>query len=142
MKSTKCYDPGWRKSLRKVYMKTMTSKLMALINKANDLMEVPMIRGSVMNIFDLEVEALALILIIRYALIASTTRGYHGTILVAAIILVANFALRLVAAIKDVPASIQAYKEWKNECDRFDAWNEKLREAVEEAAKAAEKNQE
>lgn len=123
-------------------MKTMASKLMALINKANDLMEVPIIRGSVMNIFDLEVEALALILMIRYALIASTTRGYHGTILVAAIILVANFALRLVAAIKDVPASIQAYKEWKDECDRFNAWNEKLREAVDAAAKAAEKNQE
>ena len=121
-------------------MKTMASKLMALINKANDLIEVPIIRGSVMNIFDLEVEALALILMIRYALIASTTRGYHGTILVAAIILVANFALRLVAAIKDVPASIQAYKEWKNECDRFNAWCETLSEAV-EAAKAEEKNQ-
>lgn len=122
-------------------MKTMTTKLMALVNKANDLMEVPMIRGSVMNLFDLEVEALALILIIRYALIASTTRGYHGTIIIATIILVANFALRLVAAIKDVPASIQAYKEWKNECDRFNAWCETLSEAV-EAAKAEEKNQE
>lgn len=122
-------------------MKTMTTKLMALVNKANDLMEVPMIRGSVMNLFDLEVEALALILIIRYALIASTTRGYHSTIIIATIILVANFALRLVAAIKDVPASIQAYKEWKNECDRFNAWCETLSEAV-EAAKAEEKNQE
>lgn len=94
-----------------------------------------------MKLFDLEVEALALILIIRYALIASTTRGYHGTIIIATIILVANFALRLVAAIKDVPASIQAYKEWKNECDRFNAWCETLSEAV-EAAKAEEKNQE
>lgn len=122
-------------------MKTLSAKLMALVNKANDLMEVPMIRGSVMNLFDLEVEALALILIIRYALIASTTRGYHGTIIIATIILVANFALRLVAAIKDVPASIQAYKEWKNECDRFNAWCETLSEAV-EAAKAEEKNQE
>ena len=122
-------------------MKTMVSKAMELINKVNDLMEVPLIRGSVMNLFDLEVEALALILIIRYALIASTTRGYHGTILIASIILVANFVLRLVEAIKDVPASIQAYKEWKHECDRFDAWHEKLSEAV-EAAKAAEKNQE
>lgn len=122
-------------------MKTLSAKLMALVNKANDLMEVPMIRGSVMNLFDLEVEALALILIIRYALIASTTRGYHDTIIIATIILVANFALRLVAAIKDVPASIQAYKEWKNECDRFNAWCETLSEAV-EAAKAEEKNQE
>ena len=122
-------------------MKTLSAKLMALVNKANDLMEVPMIRGSVMNLFDLEVEALALILIIRYALIASTTRGYHGTIIIATIILVANFALRLVAAIKDVPASIQAYKEWKHECDRFNAWCETLSEAV-EAAKAEEKNQE
>lgn len=122
-------------------MKTLSAKLMTLVNKANDLMEVPMIRGSVMNLFDLEVEALALILIIRYALIASTTRGYHGTIIIATIILVANFALRLVAAIKDVPASIQAYKEWKNECDRFNAWCETLSEAV-EAAKAEEKNQE
>ena len=122
-------------------MKTMTSKLMALINKANDLMEVPMIRGSVMNLFDLEVEALALILMIRYALIASTTRGYHGTIIIAAIILVANFVLRLVAAIKDIPDSIRAYKEWKHECDRFNAWCETLSEAV-EAAKTAEKNQE
>ena len=122
-------------------MKTLSAKAMELINKVNDLMEVPTIRGSVMNLFDLEVEALALILMIRYALIASTTRGYHGTILVAAIILVANFALRLVAAIKDVPDSIRAYKAWKREIDRFDAWNEKLHEAV-EAAKAAEKNQE
>ena len=122
-------------------MKTLSAKVMELINKVNDLMEVPTIRGSVMNLFDLEVEALALILMIRYALIASTTRGYHGTILVAAIILVANFALRLVAAIKDVPDSIRAYKAWKREIDRFDAWNEKLHEAV-EAAKAAEKNQE
>lgn len=122
-------------------MKTLSAKAMELINKVNDLMEVPTIRGSVMNLFDLEVEALALILMIRYALIASTTRGYHGTILVAAIILVANFALRLVAAIKDVPDSIRAYKAWKREIDRFDAWNEKLHEAV-EAAKASEKNQE
>ena len=122
-------------------MKTLSAKAMELINKVNDLMEVPTIRGSVMNLFDLEVEALALILMIRYALIASTTRGYHGTILVAAIILVANFTLRLVAAIKDVPDSIRAYKAWKREIDRFDAWNEKLHEAV-EAAKAAEKNQE
>lgn len=122
-------------------MKTMTTKLIALVNKANDLMEVPTIRGSIMNLFDLEIEALALILIIRYALIASATRGYHGTILIAAIILVANFALRLVAAIKDVPASIRAYKEWKHECDRFNAWCETLSEAV-EAAKAEEKNQE
>ncbi len=122
-------------------MKTLSAKAMELINKVNDLMEVPTIRGSVMNLFDLEVEALALILMIRYALIASTTRGYHGTILVAAIILVTNFALRLVAAIKDVPDSIRAYKAWKREIDRFDAWNEKLHEAV-EAAKAAEKNQE
>ena len=122
-------------------MKTLSAKVMELINKVNDLMEVPTIRGSVMNLFDLEVEALALILMIRYALIASTTRGYHGTILVAAIILVANFTLRLVAAIKDVPDSIRAYKAWKREIDRFDAWNEKLHEAV-EAAKASEKNQE
>ena len=121
-------------------MKTLSAKAMELINKVNDLMEVPTIRGSVMNLFDLEVEALALILMIRYALIASTTRGYHGTILVAAIILVANFALRLVAAIKDIPDSIRAYKAWKREIDRFDAWNEKLHEAV-EAAKASEKNQ-
>lgn len=122
-------------------MKTLSAKAMELVNKVNDLMEVPMIRGSVMNIFDLEVEALALILIIRYALIASTTRGYHGTIIIAAIILVANFVLRLVAAIKDIPDSIRAYKEWKHECDRFNAWCETLSEAV-EAAKAAEKNQE
>lgn len=122
-------------------MKTMTTKLMALVNKANDLMEVPTIRGSIMNLFDLEIEALALIIIIRYALIASTTRGYHGTILIASIILVINFVLRLVVAIKDVPASINAYKAWKREMDCFDAWNEKLHEAV-EATKAAEKNQE
>lgn len=123
-------------------MKTMTQKMMELVNKANDLMMIPSIRGSVMNLFDLEIEALALILMIRYALIASTTRGYHGTIVIAAIILVINFVLRLVLAIKDVPASINAYKAWKHECDRFDAWHEKLREAAEAAAKAAEKNQE
>lgn len=122
-------------------MKTMTSKLVELVNKANDLMEIPSIRGSVMNLFDLEIEALALILMIRYALIASTTRGYHGTIIVASIILISNFVLRLIAAIKDVPASINAYKAWKREMDRFDAWNKKRNEAV-EAAKAAEKNQE
>lgn len=123
-------------------MKTMTQKMMELVNKANDLMMIPSIRGSVMNLFDLEIEALALILMIRYALIASTTRGYHGTIVIAAIILVINFVLRLVLAIKDVQASINAYKAWKHECDRFDAWHEKLREAAEAAAKAAEKNQE
>ena len=122
-------------------MKTMITKAMELINKADDLMAIPSIRGSVMNIFDLEIEALALILMIRYALIASTTRGYHGTIVIAAIILVINFVLRLVLSIKDVPASINAYKAWKREMDRFDAWNEKLHEAV-EAAKASEKNQE
>ena len=122
-------------------MKTMTSKLVELVNKANDLMEIPSIRGSVMNLFDLEIEALALILMIRYALIASTTRGYHGTIIVASIILISNFVLRLIAAIKDVPASINAYKAWKREMDRFDAWNKKRNEAV-EAAKAAKKNQE
>ena len=94
-----------------------------------------------MNLFDLEIEALALILMIRYALIASTTRGYHGTIIIAAIILVINFVLRLVVAIKDVPASINAYKAWKREIDRFDAWNEKLNEAI-KAANASEKNQE
>ena len=122
-------------------MKTMITKAMELINKADDLMAIPSIRGSVMNIFDLEIEALALILMIKYALIASTTRGYHGTIVIAAIILVINFVLRLVVSIKDVPASINAYKAWKREMDRFDAWNEKLHEVV-EAAKASEKNQE
>ena len=122
-------------------MKAMTSKAMELINKADDLMAIPSIRGSVMNIFDLEIEALALILMIKYALIASTTGGYHGTIVIAAIILVINFVLRLVLSIKDVPASINAYKAWKREMDRFDAWHEKLHEAV-EAAKASEKNQE
>ena len=122
-------------------MKTMITKAMELINKADDLMAIPSIRGSVMNIFDLEIEALALILMIKYALIASTTRGYHGTMVSAAIILVINFVLRLVVSIKDVPASINAYKAWKREMDRFDAWNEKLHEVV-EAAKASEKNQE
>ena len=120
-------------------MKTMTSKLMALINKANDLMEVPTIRGSIMNLFDLEIEALALILIIRYALIASTTRGYHGTILIASIILVANFVLRLVEAIKAVPQSIRAYEACEREYKRYKAWCEAQSEA---AAKSAEKNQE
>ena len=122
-------------------MQTMTSKLMELVNKVNDLMMIPTIRGSVMNLFDLEVEALAMIIMVKYALIASTTRGYHGTIIVASIILISNFVLRLIAAIKDVPASINAYKTWKREMDRFDAWNKKRNEAV-EAAKASEKNQE
>lgn len=122
-------------------MKAMVSKLMELVNKANDLMEVPTIRGSIMNLFDLEIEALALILIIRYALIASTTRGYHGTILIASIILVANFVLRLVEAIKAVPQSIRAYEACKREYERYKAWCETQSEAV-EAAKAEEKNQE
>ena len=122
-------------------MKTLSAKAMELVNKANDLMEVPMIRGSVMNLVDLEIEGLAIILLIKYALVASTTRGYHGTIILASIILVANFVLRLVAAIKDIPDSIRAYKEWKHECDRFNAWCETLSEAV-EAAKTSEKNQE
>lgn len=94
-----------------------------------------------MNLFDLEVEALALILMIKYALIASTTRGYHATIIVASIILISNFVLRLIAAIKDVPTSINAYKAWKREMDRFDAWNKKRNEAT-KTANAAEKNQE
>ena len=79
-------------------MKTMTTKAMELINKANDLMEIPSIRGSVMNLFDLEIEALALILMIRYALIASTTRGYHGTIVIAAIMYPSNILIIFIIA--------------------------------------------
>ena len=35
---------------------------------------------------DIEIEGIALILVIKYAMIATETRGYHGTMIIAAII--------------------------------------------------------
>ena len=111
-------------------MQAMTQKMMELVNKANHFMAVDMIRLSVWKAFGIEIEGLALILIIKYAMIASTTRGYHGTIILAAIILGLNLISRLIAAIKDIPASIRLYK------DLEEGYAECL------AAEAAEKNQE
>ena len=92
-------------------MQAMTQKMMKLVNKINSLMYVDMIRLSVWRVFSLEIEGLAIILMIKYALIASTTRGYHGTVIVAAIILGLNLVSRMIAAIKDIPASISLYKD-------------------------------
>ena len=117
-------------------MKTMTTKLMALVNKANDMMSIDCIRSSVTRLFDLEVEALALILLIKYAMFATTIIGSKGAVIVATILVAINFVLRLIAAIKAVPQSIRAYKACEREYERYKAWCET------EAAKAAEKNQE
>lgn len=117
-------------------MKTMTTKLMALVNKANDMMSIDCIRSSVTRLFDLEVEALALILLIKYAMFATTIIGSKGAVIVATILIAINFVIRLIAAIKAVPQSIRAYKACEREYERYKAWCET------EAAKAAEKNQE
>ena len=114
-------------------MQAMTQKIMTLVNKVNHLMAVDMIRLSVWKVFDREIEGLALIIMIKYALAASTTRGYRNTIIIAAIILIASFASRLIAAIVDVPASIRMYK------DLEEGYAECL---AEEAAAKSEKNQE
>lgn len=107
----KMYDPGWRKSLRKVYMKTLSAKAMKLVNKVNSLMYVDMIRLSVWRVLGLEIEGLALILMIKYAMIAPCFSCYHGTMIIAAIILGLNFVSRMTAAIKDIPDSISLYKD-------------------------------
>lgn len=111
-------------------MKAMTTKAMETLNKINKLMSVDMIRLSVWKLFDLEIEGLALIIMIKYALAASTTRGYRNTIIFAAFLLIISFASRLIYAIVDVPASIRLYK------DLEEGYAECL------AEEAAEKNQE
>lgn len=122
-------------------MKTMTTKLMALVNKANDMMSIDCIRSSVMKLFDLEVEALALILLAKYAMFATTIIGSKGAVIIATILVAINFVIRLIAAIKAVPQSIRAYEACEREYKRYKAWCEAQSEAA-EAAKAAEKNQE
>lgn len=92
-------------------MKTMTSKAMELINKVNSLMAVDIIRLSVWKVFDIEIEGIALILVIKYAMIATKTRGYHGTMILAAIILGMSLVSRLISAIMDVPSTIRMYKD-------------------------------
>lgn len=92
-------------------MKTMTSKAMELINKVNSLMAVDIIRLSVWKVFDIEIEGIALILVIKYAMIATETRGYHGTMIIAAIILGMSLVSRLISAIMDVPSTIRMYKD-------------------------------
>lgn len=92
-------------------MKTLSAKAMELVDKFNKIMSVDMIRLSVLKAFDLEIEGLAIILLIKYALVASTTRGYHGTIILASIIVGMSIVSRLFAAIKDIPASISLYKD-------------------------------
>lgn len=92
-------------------MKTMTSKVMELVNRINSLMAVDRIRLSVWKVFDIEIEGIALILVIKYAMIATETRGYHGTMIIAAIILGMSLVSRLIYAIVDVPASIRLYKD-------------------------------
>ena len=92
-------------------MKTLSAKAMKLVNKVNSLMYVDMIRLSVWRVLGLEIEGLALILMIKYAMIATETRGYHGTMIIAAIILGLNFVSRMTTAIKDIPDSISLYKD-------------------------------
>ena len=92
-------------------MKTMTQKMMELVNKANHFMAVDRIRLSVWKVFDINKEGIALILAIKYAMIATETRGYHGTMILAAIILGMSLVSRLISAIMDVPASIRLYKD-------------------------------
>lgn len=113
-------------------MKTLSAKAMELVNKANDMMSIDCIRSSVMKLFDLEVEALALILLTKYAMFATTIIGSKGAVIVATILVAINFVIRLIAAIKAVP---------QREYERYKAWCKTQSEAV-EAAKAAEKNQE
>ena len=122
-------------------MKTLSAKAMELVNKANDMMSIDCIRSSVMKLFELEVEALALILLTKYAMFATTIIGSKGTVIVATILVAINFVIRLIAAIKAVPRSIRAYEACKREYERYKAWCETQSEAV-EAAKAAEKNRE
>ena len=92
-------------------MKTMTTKALELVNKVNHLMAVDMIRLSVWKVFDIEIEGIALILVIKYAMIATETRGYHGTMILAAIILGMSLVSRLISAIMDVPSTIRMYKD-------------------------------
>ena len=92
-------------------MKTMTGKAMELVNKINKLMSVDMIRLCVWNAFNAEIEGLALIIMVKYAMIASTTRGYRGTLILAAIILGINFMSRLISAIAGIPSAISLYKD-------------------------------
>ena len=92
-------------------MKTMTSKAMELIKKVNSLIAVDIIRLSVWKVFDIEIEGIALILVIKYAMIATETRGYHGTMIIAAIILGMSLVSRLISAIMDVPSTIRMYKD-------------------------------
>ena len=92
-------------------MKTMTQKMMELVNKFNSLMSVDIIRLSVWKVFDIEIEGIALILVIKYAMIATETRGYHGTMIIAAIILGMSLVSRLISAIMDVPSTIRMYKD-------------------------------
>lgn len=111
-------------------MKTM-SKLVELVNRINSLMAVDIIRLSVWKVFDIEIEGIALILAIKYAMIATETRGYHGTMIIAAIILGMSLVSRLISAIMDVPSTIRMYKDLE----------EGYAECLAEEAKA-EKNQE
>ena len=84
---------------------------MELVNKFNSLMSVDIIRLSVWKVFDIEIEGIALILVIKYAMIATETRGYHGTMIIAAIILGMSLVSRLISAIMDVPSTIRMYKD-------------------------------
>ena len=92
-------------------MKNMNTKAMELVNKANHFMAVDRIRLSVWKVFDIEIEGIALILVIKYAMIATKTRGYHGTMILAAIILGMSLVSRLISAIMDVPSTIRMYKD-------------------------------
>lgn len=92
-------------------MKTMSTKAMELVNKFNSLMSVDIIRMAVLKVFDIEIEGIALILVIKYAMIATETRGYHGTMIIAAIILGMSLVSRLISAIMDVPSTIRMYKD-------------------------------
>lgn len=111
-------------------MHTMSSKLMELVNKFNSLMSVDIIRMAVLKVFDIEIEGIALILVIKYAMIATETRGYHGTMIIAAIILGMSLVSRLISAIMNVPSTIRMYKDLEK------GYAECL------AQEAAEKNQE
>ena len=75
----------------------------------NKLMNDPKVRGFILSLFALEVEGISLILIVKYAMMASEMRGYHSALMLAATILVINFGLRIIAAAIRVRALLKMF---------------------------------
>ena len=132
-------------------MKTMTTKLVELVNKFAAAMECPSMRQIPLWMADREIELVSLIILAKFALAASVMQGFKPAIIAAIIITAISYVWRCIGTVQAILEAIDdyhewrsrrdAYKAWKREIDRFNAWNEKLHEAV-EAAKASEKNQE